>query len=195
MLQRVKCTRYHPWDWLDLGTYTLGCNGKSYYSCEWRLIQSTILHGGLLQRKMDKVPTFQIDGTWEDTYFQSSSLPWAWVSSAWKWQIAFTKKECCLLFVVELSSSTLFILLKEKWHRSSTYQMVKILVSFFSKEKAPLGLISSYSNVESTGRVRMEKRLQRWNQIGTRLSSPNRESDSGDSFTPESTIGVRSSRP
>ena len=68
----------------------------------------------------------------------------------------------------------------------------QVFPQYLPQEKSPFGPISSWSSVKRV-LVRMEERLQRWNQIGTRLSSPNRETDTADSFTPESPIRVWSS--
>ena len=68
----------------------------------------------------------------------------------------------------------------------------QVFPEYLRQEKSPFGPISSWSSVKRV-LVRMEERLQRWNQIGTRLSSPNRETDTADSFTPESPIRVWSS--
>ena len=69
---------------------------------------------------------------------------------------------------------------------------ILVFPKYSPQEKSPFGPISSWSSVKRV-LVRMEERLQRWNQIGTRLSSPNRETDTADSFTPESPIRVWSS--
>ena len=68
----------------------------------------------------------------------------------------------------------------------------QVFPQYLPQEKSPFGPISSWSSVKRV-LVRMEERLQRWNQIGTRLSSPNRETDTADSFAPESPIRVWSS--
>ena len=71
-----------------------------------------MLQRGLLQRKMHKLPTFQIDGIWGNI---SSNITTAFsvISMSWPWPIAFFKKEC-----------SFFAKLKKKCHMPSMYHVV-----------------------------------------------------------------------
>ena len=69
-----------------------------------------MLQRGLLQRKMHKLPTLQIDGTWAHiSSIISRALSVISVNMGRAWPIAFFKKECSFFAKLEKMSYAQYV--------------------------------------------------------------------------------------